>query len=133
MIGLVQIQVARDRLTAETERLNVALAQAEATIVALHLGVRGEVVIDPERDRELLLVFGKRDSKWCLFFVKHINKAEEDVTPLLNAPRAWRILAADHLDALVTAMFASIGKEIDQLQDKADKVSDFTERTKGLL
>lgn len=133
LLELSRVATLREALMAATVRLNDVLMEAEAAINGLRLGVRAEVVIESEPvGKELLLVFGKYNDKWQVFFVKHVNANEEEVTLMMHATRSWRIKAADHLEALVLAMFAAAGKETDRLNNKADQVVAFVGRTKGI-
>lgn len=113
----------KTKLAAAADELNRSIAEAEAAIAALQIGVRASVVLegDPETLWSRLLVFGKDAKGWRLLVSEGRDPIPDSWTeqPLQNASREVRLQAIKMLPALVQAMVTTAEKEIQRLEGAA--------------
>jgi hypothetical protein len=118
-----------------TDDLNEALKQAEEMISRLHLGVTAEVALRMEGGCAQLLIFGKRDQAWGLYFYDgpfprtSLSGLEE--IPLRSASRAARIRAAHYLPELFEALLREAREQVSIIQETTEKVRAFVRGLKG--
>lgn len=114
-------------LDAATDALNAALADAEAAIVGLRLGVRASARMDPrdntDREAECFLTFGKYNGAWRLLCDVHRPGASSTV-PLTSASRCARISGALTLSDLVEKLVRVAGNEVVLVREATKRVND---------
>lgn len=130
--ALARAKSSRTRLSFATDNLNKQLTAAERAIAELKLGVMGMVTIDapPEEEFERYLLFTKISDQWRLATAYGRGIPDEDlrdITPLVNASRAIRLMAVGHLRQLVQQMAGAIDLEIEQVETSAKSVAGFVE------
>lgn len=100
----------RKRLDELTDELNARIDDCEAAIVALHLGVAGEVVVKvTEAGTEQRLGWHRIDSAWRLTFCYGDG---EQPQRLRTASRAARLLCVPHLPRLLSTLVEQVENEI---------------------
>lgn len=126
---LVRARSLSAEMSTATDELNTALQSAEKAIATLKLGVTASVVMNPEEEGPWTeaLVFGKDKQVWRLLYETGLD-GDNDVnsTPLVNASRAIRLKAVDHLPALLEALIARAAQEVEDVRAKTEAVNDLT-------
>lgn len=109
-------------LSIETEALNEALAQAEAELQSLHLGVPGEIQVD----EDVILFFRKKDKGWILGMSVKGNDVDARSTS-----RRMRMAVAEKLPELLAMMKERTRQEIEDVRAARMKVQQFIEDLKA--
>lgn len=105
------------QLATATEALNEALANAEAAIAGLNLGVTAEVPLPGGG----ALVWRKDGDRWALLF-----ETDSTFEPLRHASRAVRLKAVGQLPKLVDAMRAQVVLQLDEVLKAINAAEAFT-------
>lgn len=118
-----------------TDDLNESLKQAEEMISSFRLGVKAEVAMHLEGGRAQLLIFGKRDQAWGLYYYEGafprtaLSSFEE--VPLRSASRATRLRAAHYLPELFAELLREAKEQIVVIQEQTEKVRAFVAGLRG--
>lgn len=117
------------KLASATDKLNASLSAIESELAAMGLGVTASVVMQKisydDRPWSFLkcLGFGKLNREWKLFYECGDDDGDEwDSTPLLNASREIRLMAVDHLPALIDELVKTAEGEIAGVAAKATEL-----------
>jgi hypothetical protein len=100
---LRQAKAGARALSAMTDELNATIAEVQAMLNDLRLGVPARVEMKNGRT----LAFGRCGSEWGFFI-------EDTDVVLLKAGRADRVAAAESLPAIVDALLAVVDEEIER-------------------
>jgi len=126
--ALDRARVAGAKLGAVTDKLNRSLEEIETELANLNLGVtakvRMEVVQFEHYDVIRNIRFGKFNQEWRLLYESGPEDDEENWSsgPLLNASREIRLLAIDHLPALIEELVRTAETEISTVTAKVNEV-----------
>jgi hypothetical protein len=109
------------QLGSATDELNAALTRAEKAIASLRLGVTASVTLSEQREEDApytrleCLTFGKDGAHWRLLIERGIEDEPETwtSTPLVNASREVRVLAADRLPELLEKLIANAEEQVE--------------------
>lgn len=106
---LDEMRKAGGTLGAMTDELNAKLGKIEKAIARLRLGVSASIDIPAVSSSGEVpcLAFSKYGNAWQLV----VEFPDGQVVPLLNASRELRLLAADHVAALVQELVKRTGEE----------------------
>jgi hypothetical protein len=113
------------KLGSATDELNAAIGRAEQAIASMKLGVSASVTLteDSEQsyDRLELLTFQKEGASWRLLVERGIAGEPESwsSTPLVNASRETRLLAADRLPELIAKLITEAESHVELVRLQA--------------
>lgn len=117
-------------LNAITDQLNQSLSKALAAIIQLRLGVSANVTLEDDESNGFYsadLAFMKFSNQWGLFVcISNDGGQTERVTPLLEASKGHRFLAAEKLPALMEAMIENVSKQVADARALVAGVDAFT-------
>ncbi len=126
--ALVRARSLAKDMSAATDELNSSLQEVEKEIADLKLGVTARILIESPDEHSpwtAYLRFGKDQQAWRLTWEYGIEGDDDmDTTPLVNASRATRLEAVDHLPDLVEALIATASKEVEKIRSKTKVVRD---------
>lgn len=125
-----------------SDALSDQIAEVEAALNELKLGVRGYVKIRSNTSVESgievtdsqYLGYAKCRGKWCLTLVDASDKYpdQDSEIPLREAGRTDRMEAVEKLPELIRKLEAETKRLVDQARSKAAKVESFAEALKKL-
>jgi hypothetical protein len=116
------------KLGSAADELNAALARAEEALASLRLGVTASVDLEEDggsgSDWFELLTFGKQGAAWKLLIETGEGGFPEtfSTSPLLNASREKRLLAAERLPRLVEELVKEAEEQIAHVRARAEAV-----------
>ena len=135
---LEQIKELRAELVGATDAYNESLLRAEAAFKALNLGVTAVVELEPnESDRSgwsQLIRFGKHGHEWRLLLESGPEGGEEEewsISPLVNASKEIRLLAANRLPDLLGALMTRAREEVEEIRTQDSKINELVTALQG--
>lgn len=124
--ALARALEARPRLSAATDELNKRLAEAEAALIKLNLGVRAEVTMRSPGDHyQRILSFAKHSDDWRLLYEYGPFGGDVEVMPLLNSPRSMRLQAVEHLPELLEKLTTNLMEEVKRVEERSEEAGRF--------
>jgi hypothetical protein len=129
-------------LSQSTNALNEAIRKAESALAALNMGVSVCMLIDdePDEDGKVTYLSFRRGSATWQFFIdlgpplgdpSGVDLTEWKSDPLVTASRELRLLAANRLNDLVTALTVKAKQQLHDMQAGVLRAQAVVERLTG--
>jgi prefoldin subunit 5 len=126
--GLARVRSLADEMNSATDELNNSFREIESIIANLNLGVTASVQIDGDEFSTWVacLSFAKEQQAWRLLYESGEDEESWKAVPLVNASRAVRLMAVDHLEELVQELIKTAANEVEKVRAKTQTVKDLS-------